>query len=287
MPHAALLVGRFEVTPLCDGWAALPLADECPGQQVDWNGERQHHPWAFVDERNWAWHVHAFLVRSDRATVLVDTGIGHLGRPPYEVVSRIDEELASVGVDPGDIRTVVLTHLHADHAGGACLPDGTPRFPNATHDVHPADWEFFADADDPDDFNGRRSMEGLGKDGRLDLEPTNHEVALGIAVVHSPGHTPGHRSVLVADRGATLLLTGDLLHVPSQIAHPQWPSAHDVDPESACAHRERLVHMARDEAWHVGVSHFGRPFGHVGTEGWLDEPGTPRRTADARGPQTE
>jgi glyoxylase-like metal-dependent hydrolase (beta-lactamase superfamily II) len=286
MPHDALFPGGFEVTPLCDGWAPLPLADECPGQRVDWNGERQRHPWAFVDEENWAWHVHSFLVRNDLTSVLVDTGIGHLGRPPYDVESRIDGELASVGADPSAIDTVVHTHLHADHAGGACLPDGTPRFPNAQHHVHPGDWEFFAGADGPEDFNGRAAMTRLWERGVLDLDPSDHEVAEGISLVHSPGHTPGHRSVLVRERHATLLLTGDLLHVPPQVGHPEWPSGHDVEPEVACAQRERLLHQARDEAWLVGVSHFGRPFGRVSRNGWLDEEAEPGRTADAAGPQT-
>jgi len=139
MPHVALLLGGFEVTPLCDGWAPLPLADECPGRTVNWHGERQRHPWAFVDEERWAWHVHSFLIRNEGSLVLVDTGIGHLDRSPFDVTTRIDEELASMGVDASDIGTVVHTHLHADHAGGACLPDGSPRFPNAVHHVHPED----------------------------------------------------------------------------------------------------------------------------------------------------
>jgi len=286
MTHAALVLVGFEVTPLCDGWAPLPLADECPGQQVDWSGERQRHPWAFVDEDHWAWHVHSFLVRNEGASVLVDTGIGHLGRPPFDVNSRIDEELASMGVDASEIDAVVHTHLHADHAGGACLPDGTPRFPNAVHHVHPEDWEFFARADDPEDFNARASMTRLWEIGAIDLEPTDHEVAHGVSLVHSPGHTPGHRSVLVGDRDAALLLTGDLLHVPPQVAHPEWTSDHDVEPQVACAHRERLLHMARDDAWLVGVSHFGHPFGRVGRDGWMGEDADPGRTADAGRPQT-
>lgn len=268
MPHESLRVGGSQVTPLCDGWAPLPLADECPGQSVDWNGERQRYPWAFADADHWAWHVHAFLIRNDRGLTLVDTGIGLLGRSPYDVGSRIEDELALAEAAPGDIANVIITHLHADHAGGTCLPGGRPRFPNAMHHVHAADWRFFGAADHADGFNARAPMNALHDSGSVRLDPRDREVVPGIEVVHTPGHTPGHRSVVVRDAGETLLLTGDLLHVTPQVVHPEWPSSHDEDPGQASVERARMLRLARDGAWQVGVSHFGDPFGRVQADGW-------------------
>ena len=188
MPHASIQVGATEIVPLCDGWAPLALADECPGQAVDWDGERTAFPWAFAGDVSWAWHVHAFLLRGSGGSVLVDTGIGALGTTAYPVTGRIEAELASVGADASEIGHVIHTHLHADHAGGACRPDGAPRFVNARHHVHPADWAFFGEAEDPEDFNGRRAMTRLVADDRLSLVPEDHEVAPGVRVVHTPGH---------------------------------------------------------------------------------------------------
>jgi len=124
MVHPSVRVGSVEVVPLCDGWAALPLADELPGHAVDWAAERDAFPWAFADgdAGSWAWHVHAFLLRSRGGAILVDSGIGHHGSPPYDVTGRIDDELRSAAVAPGDVRHVIHTHLHSDHAGGACRP---------------------------------------------------------------------------------------------------------------------------------------------------------------------
>ncbi|MGZ8607775.1 MAG: MBL fold metallo-hydrolase [Actinomycetota bacterium] len=267
MPHPLVRIGDVEVVPLCDGWAPLPLADEAPGHDVDWAAERAAFPWAFEGEDAWAWHVHAFLLRTDIALVLVDAGIGHLGRPPYDVVGRIEHELAEVSADPEDVRHVVHTHLHADHAGGACRPDGEARFPNAVHHVHPADWSFFAHADDPEDFNGWDAMLILEDAGMLDLSPEDREVVPGLRLVHTPGHTPGHRSVVLTDGPFTMLFTGDLLHLPIQIAHPTWESNHDEDAEQGSASRAALLARARDERWGVAVSHFGRPFGGVLRDG--------------------
>ena len=97
----------------------------------------------------------------------------------------------------------------------------------------------------------------------LDLDPEDHEVAPGVRVLHSPGHTPGHRSVLLADDLFSILFTGDLLHLPIQVAHPEWESSHDEEPELGVASRVGLLTRARDARWGVAVSHFGQPFGSV------------------------
>lgn len=269
MPHASLRLQDVEVTPLCDGWAPLPLADECPGGIVDWPSERRRFPWAFVDEESWAWHVHAFLIKMPNGPVLIDTGIGTFGTDIYDVTGRLDVELERSGVRPDDVRHVVHTHLHADHAGGTMTPDGEPRFANATHHVHPADWVFFDGADDPEDFNGRAAMAPLLSAGMLDLSAEDREITPGIRLVHSPGHTPGHRSVVLSAGDDHVLFTGDLLHVTPQVAHPDWASSHDEDPAQGCSSRVRLLRTAHDDGWFVAVSHFGEPFGRIGVDGWV------------------
>lgn len=265
MVHTPIRVGSVEVVPLCDGWAPLPLSREVPGHEIDWSTEREAYPWAFdaADDGSWAWHVHAFLLRMSGGLVLVDSGIGHLGSPPTDVAGRIDEELDAAGVTPMDVRHVIHTHLHSDHAGGACRPDGEPRFPNAVHHVHPADWDFFASSNDGEDSEGRSAMRRLDELGMLDLDSDDREVAPGLRVLHSPGHTPGHRSVLLSDGPISMLFTGDLVHLPIQVSHPEWQSSHDEEPERGIASRIGFLTRARDERWGVAVSHFGRPFGGV------------------------
>ena len=269
MPHDPIRVGRLEVVPLCDGWAPLPLAEECPGRDVDWVEERRRFPWAFAGEDSWTWHVHAFVVRGAAGVVLVDAGIGTYRTPVFDVYGRIDAELAAARVDPVDIGHVIHTHLHADHAGGACTPDHAPRFPNAVHHVHEADWTYFAASDDPEDFSAHGALALLHAAGMVHLSVEDGPVVPGIGAVHTPGHTPGHRSVIVSDGPDHLLLTGDLLHVPIQVAHPDWRSNHDEDPMLACASRSSWLERARAQGWRVGVSHFGQPFGTVEIDGWV------------------
>ena len=161
---------------------------------VDWDAERARFPWAFASADHWAWHVRSFLVRSDAVEVLVDTGIGHLGRPPYDVEGQIDPSLHEAGSSPSSIRHVVHTHLHADHAGGACRPDGTPRFPGVTHHVHDADWRFFVTATDDDDFEGRSAMTSLEAAGQLSISSDDRTIVEGVRVLHTDTRrAPGAR----------------------------------------------------------------------------------------------
>jgi glyoxylase-like metal-dependent hydrolase (beta-lactamase superfamily II) len=258
-------MGAYEVTPLCDGWAPLPLADEIPRAEVDWAAERARFPWLFPEEgaASWAWHVHAFLVRHPEGIALVDTGIGHLGRPPFDVTGRLDEELASVGVAPVDVRDVILTHLHGDHSGAVCRDDGAPRFPNARHHVHPEDWRFFAEHRTPEDLTGRFAMAAVEDAGLLALDAADHDVGPDLYLRHAPGHTPGHRVVQLDDANDTLWLLGDLLHTTPQVAHPAALSEHDEDPALGAHHRAEIIGAALEKGWALGVSHFARPFGRV------------------------
>jgi glyoxylase-like metal-dependent hydrolase (beta-lactamase superfamily II) len=263
-------VGRVEISVVCEGYAPLDLADELPN--TDWAVERERYPWCFHDERSWAWHVHAFALHTAAGLVMVDTGASPMPPiQPWAEHTALEDALAAAGVDPAEVRMVVHTHVHADHAGGAVVR-GEPRFPNAIHVAHPADWAHFGSGGSSP-YNARRPMQRLLELDMLDLRADDREVWPGVRVVHAPGHTPGHRVVVLEDGDDAMLFTGDLLHVPVQIARPHEPGNHDLDADEAAGSRAELVRRARDGAWRVAVSHFGRPFGRVGSSGWEDDLG--------------
>jgi glyoxylase-like metal-dependent hydrolase (beta-lactamase superfamily II) len=256
-------LGEIEVSVVCEGFAPLELADECPGQDVDWVAERARRSWSFTGRAAWPWHVHGFVLTVRSVTIVVDTGLGEF--PPYrpwaerartDPWSRVD--LASVG-------HVVLTHLHADHAGGSIHPDGAARFLNARYHVHPDDWSRFEGVDDAEEYVARGAMTRLAREGRVVLEAADREIVPGVRLIHTPGHTPGHRSVVVDD---TLVLTGDLLHLPIQAENPTWPSSHDEDPALGARSRAAMLRNAAEAGWLIGVPHLARPFGRLTDEGW-------------------
>jgi glyoxylase-like metal-dependent hydrolase (beta-lactamase superfamily II) len=268
--HDGIRIGDIEVSVICEGYAPIDLVEEFPDTELDWEAERSRYPWAFHDETSWAWHVHAFALRTPQGLVLIDTGLGSF--PPYRPwassVPRLDA-LAAAGVDRNDVVAVAHTHLHADHAGGAVV-DGEPVFPNARHHVHPEDWAFFASAEASDDTN-RVPMTVLEQRDQLELRADDHRVVEGVKAIWAPGHTPGHRAVLVTSGEETALFTGDALHTPPQVRLPAAPSNHDEDPQGACASRARAMHDAREHGWLVAVSHFAEPFGRVVEDGWRSE----------------
>lgn len=265
-------VGDVEIAVLCQGWAPLPLVTESPGQQVDWEQERRAFPWAFDGEEHWQWHVQGFAVRTPSGLTVVDTGLGsappYAPWPPGQGITA-DRAYEEAGIDPADVSTVVLTHLHPDHSGGISRDDGEPRFANARHALHPADWDFLQQ-DDLDDYSvlARPGLDRVHELGMLDLDEPDGEVVPGIEVRHTPGHTPGHRSVLVRTGEDTVLLTGDLLHMPNQFADPSRGSSHDEDPDTGARSRTAIVAAAADGGWVVGVPHFAEPFGTVTEAGW-------------------
>ena len=265
MTHVApVRVGRCEIRTICEGFAPLMLLEEFPGTEVDWAAERAAYPWGYHRRGAWAWHVHAFVIESPDGVIVVDTGVGPFGpyRPweHWNADAWGEEDLASVA-------HVVLTHLHADHAGGVEAAELEPRFANAAYHLHPADMRYFEDAHE-DAYVAIRPAERLESLGVLRTEGTDHDVAPGVRVVHAPGHTPGHRAVLVRDRGDGMLLTGDLLHQPIQIVQRMWLSEHDEDPLLGVGSRRLLLWRAESHGYRIGVSHFAEPFGRIDGGRW-------------------
>jgi len=268
MSHVApVRVGRIEVRTICEGFAPIALADEFPNIDVDWDTERATYPWAFHGAAAWPWHVHAFVVETPEATVVVDTGVGPFG--PYRAWEHWDVEAWS-GEDLAAVSNVVLTHLHADHAGGIERAELEPRFPNAGYHLHPADLRHFEGAHE-DAYVAIRPAQRLESLGVLRTTDVNHDVAPGVRVIHTPGHTPGHRSVLVRDGEDGLLLTGDLLHLPIQIREREWFSAHDEDALLGVASRRLMLWRAESHAYRVAVPHFAQPFGRVEQGRWTSD----------------
>jgi len=273
VPHDSIRIGAFEVVPLCDARVPFAVDEAFPAELPEgWEPYREAFPWAFLGPVTWDYHVHAFAVRTSGPVLLIDTGIG-VGAPEDwgGVTGSLAVELAIAGIELHDVEHVVHTHLHLDHIGGSTTDDGEPRFPFARHHVHRADWEDFLEADDPDDRAAfERSIRPLADRDMLDVTEDDHDVVPGVRVLHAPGHTRGHRAVLLGDDREALLVTGDALHHPFQASHPTWPSTHDADPGTGVSTRMALLERARRDRTTTCVPHFARPFGRVGPSGWTE-----------------
>ncbi len=231
-----------------------------------WRQADELDPGAVTPDGVWLLRFRCFAVRlPDGGTILVDAGIGPSGAPAATwapVPGRLPDELAAAGIDPGEISTVVLTHMHTDHIGWAVVGEpGRPYFANADYLLQRADRDAIKQ-NSPE--LERRLIAPLLQSGQLRLVDGDARLAPGVRAVATPGHTPGHQSVLVEGDDANVLITGDLLVHAVQLVAPDLPYAHESDPPTARASRVRLLDEISARPGPVlAVAHLGEPFGYV------------------------
>jgi glyoxylase-like metal-dependent hydrolase (beta-lactamase superfamily II) len=211
--------------------------------------------------------VSAFLISLGGEPVLVDTGIGtNMGG------GQVRPRLARLGIDPAAIKTVLITHAHIDHVSGLLDENGGAFFPNAQLVLHEAEAGFWLDeaksAAAPEAMKGAFALAqgALGPyRNRLKLVRDGQEAVPGIRAVHLPGHTPGHTGWRLDHGGDSLLIWGDIVHLPGlQFREPKAGLVFDTDLAQAQATRARVFDMATTDKLRVCGMHLDFPtFGHV------------------------
>jgi glyoxylase-like metal-dependent hydrolase (beta-lactamase superfamily II) len=213
--------------------------------------------------------VNNFLLRVQDRIVLVDAGCGGAMGPD---MGHLTVNLAALGVAPGDIDMVLATHLHPDHIGGLVDGAGQAVFPNAELVVHQADHAFWGDdatlahatSDQDKGFvQLARATIAAYRDRTRTL--SQGEALQGVSILPEPGHTPGHSGWLVSSGGDSLLIWGDIVHMPGiQFPRPQVGMGFDVDGAQAIETRRRIMDMTATDRLCVAGMHLDFPcFGHV------------------------
>ena len=203
-----------------------------------------------------------FLIRGDGHQTLIDTGYGvparAMGIPGG---GELPQRLAELGVQPEDIDRVIHTHLHGDHVGWNIHDDEDDRlmFPNATFYVSKTEldyWTGSAADDNPMSANVRRRINPVIEAGRV--QTTDGEFAVGdaLTMMPTPGHTPGHCTVLAASQGEHLLLLGDAAHHPIHLERHDWIPQVDLDPAESTRSRGKVARLAIEKDAIVTSGHF-------------------------------
>lgn len=243
----AIKIGEIEVLVISDGILTPPAESMAtnadPADRAAWLDER------FLSNVAFDWALNAVVVRSGAQTILIDSGIGE-EYPDFPRAGQFVHRLETAGVDLSSVTDVVLTHMHFDHVGGLLI-DGVKDRMRADLRVHVSAaeakfWEFpdFSLTAMPPalaDLARKASLEFLNAyRAHLQTFEDQSEVAPGVIVTRTGGHTPGHSVVRISSGDERLMFGGDALF-PVSFDHPEWHNGFEHDPEEATRVRLRLM----------------------------------------------
>ena len=244
----ALRVGDIDVIVISDGVLPIPartLAHNIePAVRAAWLEDE------FLPPDMLEWPLNVVVVRSGGKTILVDAGLGADPDLNLPRAGHVIHRLEAAGIDLASVTDVVLTHMHMDHIGGLLIGGVKERLrPDLRIHVAAAEIKFWEEPDFsravmPEGFPDalRRAAKRFASDYRSQLRPfeEEREVAPGVIVRRTGGHTPGHSKVRLASGGDRLTFAGDLVFQVG-FDHPDWHNGFEHDPEEAARVRVSLM----------------------------------------------
>jgi glyoxylase-like metal-dependent hydrolase (beta-lactamase superfamily II) len=271
----ALRVGEIDVVVVSDGVLPLPtkmLAHNAdPAVRAAWLDDMFLPPDAFD------WALNVVLVRSGAQTILIDAGLGsdpdlHLPRAGQTV-----KRLEAAGIDLASVTDLVLTHMHMDHVGGLLVEGVKERLrPDLRIHVAAAEVKFWESPDFshtamppgfPDALRSAAKRFVNQYHNHLRQFDEEHEVAPGVVVRRTGGHTPGHSVVRLASGGDALTFAGDAVFAVG-FDQPDWHNGFEHDPEEAARVRVRLLRELAETGEMLVATHMPFPsVGHVAVAG--------------------
>jgi glyoxylase-like metal-dependent hydrolase (beta-lactamase superfamily II) len=226
------------------------------------------------DKNRCSYSTNCLLVEIGGQRVLVETGNGDKFPAKEKEIYGIDHDrsiagaLVELGVPLDSIDVVVMTHLHFDHSGGCTRRSASaelvPTFPRARHVVQQKELDA---ALHPHERNRAsylaENFEPLRAAGLIQVVEGETEIAPGVRVLPSPGHTPGHQSVLIDGRnGEQALFLGDVIPTSVHVKLP-WVMAYDLDVETTLRSKRSLLDRAIEGGWLVVWGHDHKPAGRL------------------------
>ncbi len=265
MPDHSLRFGDAEIISVSDGHIHFAPSDFFPSvESSEWEAYTDQ----LTSDGQIRMNVGSFVIRVGNDVALVDTGLGE-GDHPFDNSEwgLLAADMGSKGIAPDEITAVVITHLHRDHVGWNMVEENgvrTPFFPNARYHVPKADWNVFTRRAGMSMFAYiAEQVTPLMEFGVLEFIEGEQPIGDHLTALPTPGHTPGHTSVLVSSAAESAVILGDAAHVPVQAHHTDWSPRADTNPELSRQNRAELFdRMEKDHSLvvsgHFPVPGFGR-----------------------------
>lgn len=265
----AVRIGDIDVLVISDGVLPLPTAmlghNADPAVRAAWMRDM------FLPADAFDWALNVVVVRSGDQTILIDAGLGldpdlHLPR-----AGQLIKRLEDAGIDLGSVTDVVLTHMHMDHVGGLLVDGVKERLrPDLRIHVAAAEVKFWESPDFsltsmpqgfPDALRSTAKRFAKEYGSYLRTFDEDYEVAPGVIVQRTGGHTPGHSVVRLTSGGEGLTFAGDAVFAVG-FDQPDWYNGFEHDPEEAARVRVRLLRELAETGEMLVATHL--PFPSVG-----------------------
>lgn len=258
-------VGEIGLTVLSDGELVLPPSLVLPSLKRE---DVEAVLGGVLPAEGFRAQTNVTLLTSGANRILVDTG----GGTNFQAsLGQLPAQLEAAGIAPDSITHVVFTHAHPDHLWGAIDEFDEPRFAKAQHVISQGEWAFWTNPETVRTMpEGLQSMAaGAARilkilEPRLQRRNPGDEVAPGVSLVDTAGHSPGHVSLMLTSGRERLLVGGDVLtHERVSFARPDWEWGTDWEPARAVkARRATLGMLAADDvrlaAYHLPWPGIGR-----------------------------
>ncbi len=221
----------------------------------------------------------AFVLRSRGKTFMIDTCIGNDRQREFDVFTNMQtsflQDLRTAGFPPEQIDGVLCTHLHFDHVGWNTRKEGdhwVPTFPQARYYFGREEYAHWQHLRETDGYHHVDhlvdSIDPIVQAGLVDFIDPDFQLTDEVSLIPTPGHTPGHVSVLIRSGGQEAVITGDMMHHPIQLAIPATHGRFDMDQARGAQTRVEFVDRFADTSTLVIGSHFSDPTaGHIVTDG--------------------
>jgi glyoxylase-like metal-dependent hydrolase (beta-lactamase superfamily II) len=264
--HQRRTIGRFVVHALqaggqkLDGGAMFGVVPKPLWEKRIAPDERNRIPMA----------MRCLLVEHDDGLVLIDSGAGNKeGEKFVEIYgienqgangrTMLEDALAAAGYRPEDVKLVIDTHLHFDHAGGNTFVDPAgavrPSFPNARYLVQRGEYEYATHTNERTaaSYFGR-NWESIVAAGQFDFIEGEPEIVPGISIRRTPGHTPHHQSVVIDGGTEVACFLADVMPTTAHVPLP-WIMGYDVEPLVTLESKRALLARAAADHWLLIFEH--------------------------------
>ena len=220
--------------------------------------------------------MRCLLVEHPDGLVLIDTGLGNKEDAKFRDIygiendgpdgrTRLEAALIQLGHAPADIRWVINTHLHFDHAGGNTWEDhddegvaiGGPRltFPKATYVVQWGELEFAQDTNERTRASYlEANFEPIAEAGKWRLLRGDVEILPGVQSRVTPGHVPNHQSIVIRSAGDALIFLADVMPTSHHLPLP-WIMGYDLEPLRTLESKRKIVRQASEDGWWLFFEH--------------------------------